>query len=157
MSIPDLDTLAEHLEDKLVPVCLANGALAAFMMGNAKEIFHTSNPGHAQLLVCLAMVGQLKGLGLDIPATYVERIESSTVELAAWIRMTCIAVMNGVDNIDTQLFALFEGLLKDQADLERELKQSNQTYRSAAAAAQHAKKKYKCELEWHTLSLKVYM
>ena len=52
------------------------------------------------------MVGQLKGLGLDIPATYVERIEASMVELAAWIRMTCIAVMNGVDNIDTQLFAL---------------------------------------------------
>jgi hypothetical protein len=127
------------------------------MMGNAKEIFCNSNPGHAQLFVCVAMVGQLKGLGLDIPATYVERIEASMVELAAWIRMTCIAVMNGVDNIDTQLFALFEGLLKDQADLERELKQSNQTYRSAAAAAQHAKKKYKCELEWHTLSLKVYM
>jgi len=53
MSIPDLDTLAEHLEDKLVPVCLANGPLAAFMIGNAKEIFHTSNPGHAQLLVCV--------------------------------------------------------------------------------------------------------
>ena len=53
MAIPDLGTLAEHLEDKLVPVCLANGPLAAFMIGNAKEIFHTSNPGHAQLLVCV--------------------------------------------------------------------------------------------------------
>ena len=45
------------------------------------------------LIVCVAMVGQLKGLGLDIPATYVERIEASMVELAAWIRMTCIAVI----------------------------------------------------------------
>ena len=35
MAIPDLDTLAEHLEDKLVPVCLANGPVAAFMIGNA--------------------------------------------------------------------------------------------------------------------------
>jgi len=78
------------------------------MMGNAKEIFCTSNPGHAQLFVCVAMVGQLKGLGLDIPATYVERIEASMVELAAWIRMTCIAVHTGADNIDTQLFALFD-------------------------------------------------
>ena len=95
------------MEDKLAcPCAVANGALAAFMMGNAKEIFCNSNPGHAQLFVCVAMVGQLKGLGLDIPATYVERIEASMVELAAWIRMTCIAVMNGVDNIDTQLFAL---------------------------------------------------
>ena len=51
---------------------MANGALAAFMMGNAKEIFCNSNPGHAQLFVCVAMVGQLKGLGLDIPATYVD-------------------------------------------------------------------------------------
>jgi hypothetical protein len=31
MAIPDLDTLAEHLEDKLVPVCLANGPVAAFI------------------------------------------------------------------------------------------------------------------------------
>jgi hypothetical protein len=61
MSISDLDTLAERLEDKQVPVCLANGALAAFMVGNAKEIFCTSDPGHAQLLVCVAMVGQTKG------------------------------------------------------------------------------------------------
>ena len=60
MSISDLDTLAERLEDKLVPVCLANGALAAFMVGNAKEIFCTSDPGHAQLLVWA--VAQVSGV-----------------------------------------------------------------------------------------------
>ena len=77
--------------------------------------------------VLVAMVGQTKGLGLDIPAAYVGRIEASMVELASWIRTTCIAVHNGMDNIYTQLFVQFEGLLKSQADLGHELKQLNQT------------------------------
>jgi hypothetical protein len=38
MSISNLDTLAERLEDKQVPVCLANAAIASFLMDNAKEI-----------------------------------------------------------------------------------------------------------------------
>ena len=110
-----------------MPVCLANAAIASFLMDNAKEIFCASDPGHGQLLVCVAMVGQTKGLGLDIPAAYVGRIEASMVELASWIRTTCIAGHNGVDNVYTQLFVQFEGLLKSQADLGHELKQSNQT------------------------------
>ena len=103
MSISDLDTLAERLEDKLVPVCLANGALAAFMVGNAKEIFCTSDSGHAQLLVCVAMVGQTKGLGLDIPAAYVGRIEASMVELASSgsVRPASRATMAGTKSIET--------------------------------------------------------
>ena len=58
------------------------------------------------------MVGQYKGLGLDIPATYVHRIDFAAVELAAWIRMTSITVSNEVESVDTRLFLMFEGLLK---------------------------------------------
>ena len=74
MSISNLDALAEHLEDKRVPVCLAHAAISSFLMHNAKEIFHVSDPGHGQLLVCVTIVGQDKGLGLDIPAAIVARI-----------------------------------------------------------------------------------
>ena len=91
---------------------LANGPIAAFPIGNAKEIFHASDPVHGQLLACVGMVGQYKGLGLDIPATYVHRIDFAAVELAAWIRMTSITVSNEVESVDTRLFLMFEGLLK---------------------------------------------
>jgi hypothetical protein len=49
MSISNLDTLAERLEDKQVPVCLANAAIASFLTDNAEEIFCASDPGHGQL------------------------------------------------------------------------------------------------------------